>query len=422
MTDNKTYIHEIKEYMDGHNSAHRYTEDLEKEEWRKLLERTDKGKVIKSLSNTALYLECHPELKGKLQFSMFHHQTFLTGEVPFLPPGRVNTTWQDADDISLAVWLSRNFCPNNRQEIPLAIDMVSRLTPFHPIRDYLSSLEWDQEERLEGWLHQYLGVPVSEYSMAVATRWMVAAVKRIFEPGCKCDYMLVLEGSQGKKKSWVLSALGCEWFVEDLSDVGSKDSKQQLQGAWIIEIAEIDKLSRQDAAAVKTFLTQREDRFRPAYGRRLEKFPRQCIFAGTVNPHIYLKDETGGRRYWPVKCSTIDLNGLQKVKSQLWAEAYSKYRAGHSVYMETDHLEKLAVAEQRERFATDTWHLDVSRYCQGRTTIYMDDILTMLDIDKRDRNNSHSIRINKIMRSMDYHARRTRIGGTRYTLPQFCAE
>jgi putative DNA primase/helicase len=414
-TKTTTNTTDIQKFIEENSTGHRYEKMIDDEVWRKGLQVNKSNTPLKSISNTVFYLQRHPELKGCIQYSTFDHETFITGKLPFCDDSRIGTSWQDADDIALSVWLARHSCPNNKNDIPQAVDLVAKENPYHPVADYLASLKWDGKERLDAWMTTYLGVESSEYSMAVGSRWMTAAVKRIFEPGCKCDYMLILEGVQGKSKSMALAALAGKWYVEDLAHVGSKDSKQQLQGAWIIEIAEIDKLGKQEAGDVKTFLTQRHDRFRPAYGRRLTKVPRQCVFAGTVNPDVYLKDETGGRRFWPVKCLQIELKDLAEARDQLWAEAVMLYKSGAPIYLETEALEYLATIEQAKRFAVDAWHFDVSKYCACKNIVFMDEILTALSVELHQRNNSHSIRINKIMRSLGYNAQRSREGGMRYT-------
>ncbi len=172
------------------------------------------------------------------------------------------------------------------------------------------------------------------------------------------DHMLVLEGPQGKSKSEALRTLAVRdaWYTDRLSHVASKDAAQEMAGVWLIEIAEMDALTRAAASEKKAFLTRRSDRFRPPYGRHQIRLPRQCVFAGTINQPFggYLTDPTGARRYWPVACrSTIDRSGLERDRDQLWAEAVTRFKAHEKWWLETPGLELLAAAEQAARFKGD---------------------------------------------------------------------
>ena len=159
--------------------------------------------------------------------------------------------------------------------------------------------------RLEEWVITYLGAEDTPLNRAVGSRWMISGVARILQPGAKVDHMLILEGPQGAKKSSALKTLaGAEWFTDELAEIGSKDAAQQMRGIWVIEIAELDAISRAEVSRIKAFLSRTTDRYRPPYERYVVEMPRQCVFAGSVNPDTYLRDETGNRRFWPVRCGT----------------------------------------------------------------------------------------------------------------------
>jgi predicted P-loop ATPase len=187
------------------------------------------------------------------------------------------------------------------------------------------------------------------------------------KPGNKVDTMLVLEGPQGlqKTKAIRLLAHSDEWYLDQLGDLATKDAQQQLAGAWIVEMGELDVLCRtRSITTVKNFLTQQDDKYRPSYGRRRQTFPRQCIFVGTTNESVYLQDATGNRRFWPVKCTRIDHAALERDRHQLWAEALALYRQGEQWWL-TDGEEKLAAGEQDDRVQLTEVEADVIRYLNG---------------------------------------------------------
>ena len=168
--------------------------------------------------------------------------------------------------------------------------------------------------------------------------------------------MLILEGAQGILKSSALQALAEPWFMDRISALGGKDAAMEIAGVWLVEMAELDALLKAALPATKSFVTRRQDRFRPPYGKHVIDRPRQCVFAGTINPiGGYLKDPTGGRRFWPVSCGLIDLEALIRDRDQLWAEALVRFRGGAPWWLETTELQALAAAEQEARFEVDAW-------------------------------------------------------------------
>ena len=187
---------------------------------------------------------------------------------------------------------------------------------------------WDGDRRVHNWLATYLGVKPSEYAAAVGSRWLIAAVARIYPPGCKNDCCLILEGKQGTLKSTALRTLAEPWFTDDMPELGTKDSQLNLRGIWVIELSELDSMTRGEVGHVKAYLSRATDHFRPPYGHAPIDVPRECVFAGTSNKGAYLRDETGGRRFWPVQCGPIDIPYLKQDRDQLFAEAVALYERG----------------------------------------------------------------------------------------------
>jgi predicted P-loop ATPase len=240
------------------------------------------------------------------------------------------------------------------------------------VRDYLNNLpKWDGERRIESWLIEYCGVESSDcnpnhYAMAVGAKFLISAVKRVMEPAAKCDSVLVLEGQQGIGKSTVARILaGDEWFSDQLADMGSKDASMQLRGVWIVELSELDVLNRAELARAKAFLSQQTERFRLPYGRRIIQVPRQCVFIGTTNADSWMKDETGGRRFWPVRCCKIKLEELRGDRDQLWPEALHQYRAGSTWWLDDAETVRDAIEEQQARYQADVWQEAIANWLEA---------------------------------------------------------
>ena len=205
---------------------------------------------------------------------------------------------------------------------------------------------------------------------------MISAVSRIHNPGAKADCCLILEGEQGTKKSTALKVLAGDWFTDEIAELGSKDAAMQTRGVWIIEIAELDSMSRTEVSKIKGFMSRAVDRFRPPYGKRLVNSPRQCVFAGSVNHRSYLRDETGGRRFWPVACGVIKIEELARDRDQLWAEARDRFRDGSPWWLDSRELTALAEEEQADRCEEDPWQELISAWIEGRTDASIPEVLT----------------------------------------------
>ena len=294
---------------------------------------------------------------GTVAFDEFRQEVVMLRPAPW-DDAEANypRPWEDSDDIRLAEWLQHRDVNVAPLVVGRSVGAVARETRIHPVRAYLDTLTWDGTPRLERWTSQYLGAEPTDLTHAMGSLWLISAVARIYRPGVKADHMLILEGEQGARKSTALKIIaGEDWFTDELPDLGSKDAAIHMQGVWIVEIAELDAIGRAEVSRIKAFLTRTTDRFRPPYGRHTVEIKRQCVFAGTVNPDTYLRDETGNRRFWPIRCGDIDIEGLSRDRDQLWAEAVARFKAGAIWWLEDKDLLNAARAEQDKRYQSDAW-------------------------------------------------------------------
>jgi len=217
----------------------------------------------------------------------------------------------------------------SKRDLDEAIDKVARLHAFHPIRDYLNSLTWDGKHRAATLFVDYVGAEGNDYHREAALMWLLGAVVRVFEPGHKFDFVPILEGAQGVRKSTFFRVLGRHWFAELEGDFhDAKGMVERMQGAWIIELPELQGFSRAEVQTIKGFISRQSDIVRLAYARHPQEFDRQCVMGGSTNDREYLRDATGARRFWPVECrvASIDTSRLSAEIDQIWAEATAMYR------------------------------------------------------------------------------------------------
>lgn len=375
-------------------------------DWRDRLIRSQKGITMACLQNVLVALEHAPEWHGVLHFD----ESALHVVAKAAPPWDSRAapfTWRDDDDVRAAAWMQRKGIMVSKEIAGQAVQTIAREFPFHPIRDYLNELVWDKITRINDWLTLYLSVDPSEYARAVSSKWLIGAVARIFNPGCKNDTCLVLEGPQGLLKSTALRTLATPWFTDEISDLGTKDAAMQVRGVWIIELAELDAMGRPEASRTKAFMSRLTDRYRPPYGRHLIEVPRESVFAGTVNHDAYLKDETGGRRFWPVRCGTIRIDALRRDRDQLWAEAVARFRTGETWWIDSAELSATAAEEQQQRYDEDTWQPLIDVWLEGREYATVEQILRdCLDKLPRDWTQGDKSRVARCLRAIGWTRKR----------------
>lgn len=302
------------------------------------LKRDKNGTPESDVFNCLVVLKHDPALKGKIRLDEFAHRLVVIDDLPWR--GKDETPyWTDTDDACLRNYFATKYLIKGKGIIDDALQEVTQDNKFHPVRQYLTGLTWDGECRLDTLFIDYIGAEDTEYIRAVTRKWMCGAVARVMDPGVKFDTAIVLYGSQGLGKSLILERLGRKWFNNSLVDIKTKDALEQIQGSWIVELAELAPTYKNDNEIVKAFISRTSDRFRSPYGRRTEEYPRQCVFAGSTNNLMFLKDRTGNRRFWPITGDkdrkTKNSWDLSKDEiDQLWAEAFMYWSEGEPLVLE----------------------------------------------------------------------------------------
>jgi putative DNA primase/helicase len=315
--------------------------------WSELnLETNQGGLPFPTLANASQILQIHPMLKGKIWFDTFQQKIWhsLKG---------VKKEWTDANTADLTVFIQQSLKLNkfNLGLVSEAIGHAARINSQNSLTDYLSGLQWDGTARLDEWLSDSLGVERSPYSIAVANNWPISMVARAFNPGTQADHMPVLEGKMGRGKSSFLSILGGEWYDAITTAIGDKDFVQALQGVWLVEIPDMAGFGRREHSLIISTITIRKDRYRASYGRYVEDHQRGCILSATSETDDYLAVGNGRRRFWPLRCQSIDLDVLHAQRDQIFAEAVMKYRAGEKWFQMPEGTED----EQTARIEPDLW-------------------------------------------------------------------
>ncbi len=308
------------------------------------------GKIEQTTENILKIMRHDPELQGKFALNEFSAQWEVLGSLPWADGFVQRRAWSDNDNHGLYWFFETKYKITSYKKIDNALSLHNEEEKFNDLKKYLNSLQWDGVKRLDTLLIDYLGAKDSEYVKTVTRKAFTGAVKRAMEPGCKFDTMLILAGPQGIGKSTLLDRMSKGWFNDSIRTFEGKEASELLQGVWIVEIQELDAFRKTDVARIKQFVSLRHDRYRPAYGRHVVELPRCCAFFGTTNTDEFLRDRTGGRRFWPV-----DVGGGQTTKNiwqdldgeidQVWAEAVMRWRCSESLHL-TGKIEEDAKDEQ----------------------------------------------------------------------------
>lgn len=325
--------------------------------WTQELDANTKGEYENSANNLNIIIEHDQFLKDVFKLNIFDNKRYVTRSLPWRKVDTVEPL-RDVDYSGVRNYIECVYGIVSSQKVDDALALEFERKKFHPIRDYIQAQKWDEKQRINTLLIDYFGADDNLYTRAAIRKMLVAAVARVFEPGVKFDIALILVGDQGTYKSTFIKKLGMDWFSDTFTTVQGKESFEQIQGAWLIEMAELSGLKKAEVESIKHYISKREDMFRPAYGRTVETYKRQCVFFGTTNNKDFLRDPTGNRRFMPIdvrpEYATKSVNDdlTQDEINQIWAEAYQLYLAKEPLYLVGDE-DIIAKIEQHKHSEAD---------------------------------------------------------------------
>jgi predicted P-loop ATPase len=354
------------------------------------------GQTIPCLDGVCRVLEKHSRWAGKIWYD-----TFLE-KVQYEEADGTTTPWTDHLTGWLTRWIQSVFeLPTlGSERVHEAVMLVAQGQPRNVLKTWLESLQWDGTHRLREALVRGFGAAENEYTQKVGECWFISLAARALRPGCKVDTMPVFEGGQGIGKSTALAILGGDWFGEMHEDFGSKDFVLSLKGKWLIEVAEMHAFGKTDVDRLKGILSTRVDRIRRPYGRTTEEHPRQSVFAGTTNRDDWQQDDTGARRFWPIRCGTIDLDWLRDNRDQLYAEAVMRFQAGEDWWSVPI---AQAAAEADRRRVEDPWAASIQAWLVPGREYSTNQIMTgALVVETKDFTDQKAKRVARVMRLLGW--------------------
>lgn len=367
--------------------------------------------LLKNGRNIELILEnC---IGDKIAYNVFADEETVLADLPWR---RIEDQdeWKNADFAELSHWFDVKWNLKNEKQINNAFVHVLHKRSFHPIKDYLESTKWDGELRIPYFFHNFLGVENNSFNREIAVRFFTGAVRRVYQPGCKHDWSVVLVGGQGLMKSWLIEKIAvCDTFGE-LTSFDAKDGGEQLRGKWILEIPELAAKKKSNNEEMKAFMSRRSDDYRAAYARKTEKRPRQAVLVGTSNDMEFITDETGDRRNVPLLCQkehiTMDISKdlTPEFLLQLWAEAKVYFDQGKESYLDKQLESELSEMQTRHK-KTDPLQDEVLEYAarieeKGRAHLCVREIWdhVVADDPKKKPTRKDSDRIIAMLTSLGY--------------------
>jgi len=382
--------------------------EKETDGWRDQIQLSNHKPIGNEFNIHLALTEC-PAFKGLLAFDRRLLMPVTSKRTPAGPAG----VWSDAHTARMAIWLQSQGIQTKPHRVDAALLAAAYENEIDPLEEYLLKIEWDGQERIGTWFRDYAQAPDNPAISIMGSKFLIGAVARAMKPGCRMDYMPVLEGIQGAKKSTLIKILGGDYAGENLPDFHSKDAMLIAATKWIIEVSELAAVRKSDLEHVKAFITRTEDTLRAPYGRYIITQPRRCVLIGNLNPdgNGYLQDMTGNRRFWPIPVGQIDTAALKRDRDQLWAEAMYCYLRGDHWWPDQSEAE-LVAQEQQARLIEDPWAAAVEAWAKQQIGTFSTSELCKgaLDMDVENVNRGISIRIGILLKSLGYLKKRVREG------------
>lgn len=362
------------------------------------------GKLLKTIANLVNCFYIDENLKDLFIYNEF------SGTIEYSR----NAIWhgvekgqelRDKDIVFVQYYLAHNKqFEMGIDKITNAITELSERNHFHPVREYLDNLVWDGEKRLDEWLSKTTGTDSNAYSRAVGSKYLMAAVARIYHPGIKFDNVLVFEGEENMGKSTIFRTLSNPWFTDSI-DLMQKDEKiiEKMRGSWFLEVAEMFGVNDNNQERIKSFLTRQDDVHRLPYDRLSVRLKRQSVFCGSSNKLAYLFGEDGNRRFWPIKCEKIDIQWLKENRDQIFAEAKVRWQSGEVLYLNPELFELAKRIQTQKLSVNEVWYEIIERNLIGQNETVMSEVLKYLNIDIRDlHNRSYLTNIGRILKKLGF--------------------
>lgn len=354
--------------------------------------------------NTHTVLSMDPEFAQTIWYNEF------TGILRYGPREFRDT---DATYVRMRIFELYGFEPS-KGLVDEVVEKVADENKMNPLKEWLTTLKWDGIHRMDRYATDALGVSPDPMYKRMCRKWLIQAVARVMEPGCKADASLILMGEQGTMKSTSFAVLaGEDYFSDTPIDIGNKHAYMQMQHAWIYELSELESVRKRDNNAVKAFLSSPEDRFVPPYGRRMVRLPRHTVFCGTTNKSEFLSDSTGSRRFWCMRVNQINIDWIKENRDFIWAEAVHAYRQGEHWWFDSEGEQR--VQEKNMQFQEgDPWAQPIDDYCKihaaaGFTTRAV--MKTALELTNNQMNRAVEMRVADILASLGYSKARSRAEG-----------